>query len=108
MSFLGTQPRTTQVPPHRLTSAIATRAPCSAATRAARTPPEPPPITNRSTSKCVIVHGLYSRTCRSVSRPTLASPGVRRSKPETELVFNNQLYSVGGVDRLALSKGEPR
>src|SRR5437868_7088145 len=40
----------TQVPPTRYSSAIITLAPCSAATRAARTPPEPPPITNRSTS----------------------------------------------------------
>ena len=50
ISFFGTQPRITQVPPTRYSSANATRAPCCAATRAARTPPEPPPMTNRSTS----------------------------------------------------------
>src|SRR5689334_4451949 len=44
------QPRITQVPPIRDSSASATRAPDIAAIRAARTPPEPPPITNRSKS----------------------------------------------------------
>src|ERR1700758_1177589 len=33
-----------------------TLAPCSAATRAARTPPDPPPITKRSTSCSAISH----------------------------------------------------
>jgi hypothetical protein len=47
-SFLGTQPRITQVPPMRYSSATATRAPASEAMRAARTPPDPAPITNRS------------------------------------------------------------
>src|SRR6476659_7788045 len=53
-SFFGTQPRITQVPPMRYSSAIITRAPWPAAIRAARTPPEPPPITNRSTSNSAI------------------------------------------------------
>src|SRR5271154_5571134 len=44
------QPRMTQVPPSRYSSASITRARCSAAIRAARTPPDPPPITKRSTS----------------------------------------------------------
>src|ERR1700722_20631007 len=44
------QPRITQVPPRRYSSATMTRAPCWAAMRAARTPPDPPPITKRSTS----------------------------------------------------------
>src|SRR5215470_11124430 len=44
----------TQVPPTRYSSAIITRAPYPAAMRAARTPPEPAPITNRSTSKSLI------------------------------------------------------
>ena len=35
MNFLGTQPRITQVPPTRCSSATATLAPCAAATRAA-------------------------------------------------------------------------
>src|SRR6478672_3006320 len=48
--FFGTQPRMTQVPPTRYSSATITRAPCWAAMRAARTPPEPPPMTKRSTS----------------------------------------------------------
>src|SRR4029077_1179121 len=40
----------TPVPPRRYSSATPTRAPCSAAMRAARTPPDPPPMTKRSTS----------------------------------------------------------
>jgi hypothetical protein len=47
-SFFGMQPTLTQVPPKRSLSAIATRAPIVALTRLARTPPEPPPIVNRS------------------------------------------------------------
>src|SRR5665213_192166 len=61
-SFLGTQPRITQVPPIRYSSAIITRAPWPAAIRAARTPPEPPPITNRSTS-----HSAISAPPRKIS-----------------------------------------
>src|SRR3954471_2077243 len=53
-SFFGTQPRITQVPPMRYSSATTTRAPWPAAIRAARTPPEPPPMTNRSTSNSAI------------------------------------------------------
>src|SRR3954466_15492391 len=53
-SFFGTQPRITQVPPIRYSSATMTFAPWLAAMRAARTPPEPPPITNRSTSNSAI------------------------------------------------------
>src|SRR6266849_618579 len=55
-SFFGTQPRITQVPPIRYSSATITRAPKPAAIRAARTPPEPPPMTNRSTSNSAISH----------------------------------------------------
>src|SRR5260370_14553880 len=40
----------TQVPRSRYSSATMTLAPCSAAMRAARTPPDPPPMTKRSTS----------------------------------------------------------
>src|SRR5260370_23137118 len=39
----------TQVPPTRYSSAIITRAPWPAAMRAARTPPDPAPMTKRST-----------------------------------------------------------
>ena len=53
-SFFGTQPRITQVPPIRYSSATMTLAPCRAAMRAARTPPEPPPMTKRSTSNSAI------------------------------------------------------
>ena len=48
MNFLGTQPRITQVPPTRCSSAMATRLPPRAVSRAARTPPEPAPMTKRS------------------------------------------------------------
>src|SRR5271170_5386152 len=55
-SFFGTHPLITQVPPMRYSSATITRAPYPAAIRAARTPPEPPPMTNRSTSNSAISH----------------------------------------------------
>ena len=42
------QPALTQVPPKAPCSAMRTRAPSWAATRAARTPPEPAPMTNKS------------------------------------------------------------
>src|SRR5918998_4084404 len=44
----------TQVPPTRNSSATMTRAPWPAAMRPARTPAEPAPMMNRSTSKSVI------------------------------------------------------
>src|ERR1035437_1708270 len=49
-SFFGMQPTLTQVPPRERSSATATRAPRLAATRLARTPAEPAPITKRSKS----------------------------------------------------------
>src|SRR5690606_10817753 len=49
-SFFGTQPRSTQVPPTWTCSATAALAPAFAARRAARTPPEPAPMTKRSYS----------------------------------------------------------
>src|SRR5260370_33166563 len=45
----------TQVPPSRYSSATMTLAPCSAAMRAARTPPDPPPMTKRSTSRSAML-----------------------------------------------------
>jgi hypothetical protein len=47
-SFFGMQPTLTQVPPKRPDSPTATRAPRLAEKRLARTPPEPPPMVNRS------------------------------------------------------------
>src|SRR5258706_7146176 len=64
-SFFGTQPRITQVPPIRYSSASMTRAPWPAAIRAARTPPEPPPMTNRSTSNSAIQAPLKAGVCGS-------------------------------------------
>src|ERR1700733_6623066 len=46
----------TQVPPRRYSSASMAPAPCGGAMRAAPTPPEPPPMTNRSTSKSDMLH----------------------------------------------------
>src|SRR5205085_4661914 len=56
------QPRLTQVPPRAASSATATRAPRCAAMRAARTPPLPAPMTNRSKAA--------SRLMRSRPRPS--------------------------------------
>src|SRR5262245_37297937 len=66
----------TQVPPTRYSSAIATLAPWPAAMRAARTPPEPAPITNRSKSKLVMLLAS-SRAVAVVStdQPDAVRPG---------------------------------
>src|SRR4051812_9765401 len=48
------QPRLTQVPPSAASSATATRAPRCAAMRAARTPPLPAPMMNRSKAASLI------------------------------------------------------
>ena len=45
ITFFGTQPTLTQVPPRRPASTSATLAPCFAALRADASPPLPPPIT---------------------------------------------------------------
>src|SRR3569833_1069350 len=60
----------TQVPPTRNSSAIIPRAPWLAATRAARTPPEPAPITNKSTSRFVMLSSLQRLPRRSLVRRT--------------------------------------
>src|SRR3981189_2064196 len=54
--FFAPQPRIPRVRPIRYSSATMTLAPGPAAMRAARTPPEPPPMTNRSTSNSAISH----------------------------------------------------
>src|SRR5262249_33648474 len=64
-SFFGTQPRITQVPPIRYSSATTTFAPWLAAMRAARTPPEPPPMTKRSTSYSAMAAPPFLREARS-------------------------------------------
>jgi hypothetical protein len=47
---------------------MATLAPWEAAIRAARTPPEPPPITNKSKSKVVMLLKLDDDTCHDKSK----------------------------------------
>src|SRR5213080_3521972 len=64
-SFFGTQPRITQVPPIRYSSATMTLAPWLAAIRAARTPPDPPPMTKRSTSNSAMAARAPSAVLRS-------------------------------------------
>src|ERR1051326_6771941 len=94
ISFFGTQPRTTHVPPHWRCSPIPPCAPFSAATRATRTPPDPPPITKRSTS-CVMCSECTWGAAHS-HHPVLG---------ETELVFNNDLDTDEAIDRLAVNQG---
>src|SRR5690606_28059811 len=48
MTFFGTQPTLTQVPPRRAASMTTARAPYSAARCAQASPPLPPPMTARS------------------------------------------------------------
>ena len=48
MTFFGTQPTFTQVPPSLPLSTIAQRAPCSAARTTEAMPPLPAPITKQS------------------------------------------------------------
>ena len=77
------QPTLTQVPPSAAASASATRAPRCAAMRAARTPPLPPPMTNRSKSK--EGDGVGAGVAEAVM-----GAGEWRGKPEGE---GNQLES---------------
>src|SRR3954447_5660972 len=63
----------THVPPSRYSSASITLAPCPAATRAARIPPDPPPITNKSTSNSA------SREGSETSAACLDTPGGSRN-----------------------------
>ena len=54
MTFLGTQPTLTQVPPRRARSMQRTFLPWEAERLAQAMPPEPPPITIRSYEKIVM------------------------------------------------------
>src|SRR5437764_11697110 len=69
------QPTLTQVPPSAAASASTTRAPRWAASRAARTPPLPPPMTNRSQSNPLIPAPLLAGPLpgRLDCRPCLTS-----------------------------------
>ena len=57
MTFFGTQPTFTHVPPRRLGSNKATRAPYSAARCAAASPPLPPPKITKSNA-CTVTSAL--------------------------------------------------
>src|SRR5207237_9990586 len=75
----------------RYSSAIITRAPWPAAIRAARTPPEPPPMTNRSTSNSAIS-----------TPPEIVSSGSEIRSPKFPLNFLAALAHLGaelGVHR---------
>src|SRR6056297_376855 len=75
MSFLGTQPTLTQVPPSAPSSATAARAPYSAARWAAASPPLPPPMTNKSNSGLSDI--WYSREVG----PIVNAPATDRARP---------------------------
>src|SRR6266702_3649926 len=116
------QPRMTQVPPSRYSSATMTLAPCSAAMRAARTPPDPPPMTKRSTSCSAmlqIVPALFhlgahfiddvlgkivgpgaSHGHALVQRPRLLVNDLlaKRRLVETQELFQFRLGKVRGID----------
>ena len=73
MTFFGTQPTLTQVPPRRADSITSARAPYSAARCAQASPPLPPPITIRSKSFAhgAILHRLAAAECSLVGMPTI-------------------------------------
>src|SRR6202035_3929201 len=58
MTFFGTQPTLTQVPPSRCDSMTAALAPYSAARCAQARPPLPPPMTMRSKASVVTVNSI--------------------------------------------------
>ena len=64
MTFFGTQPTLTQVPPSRPGSSSATRAPYSAARCAAASPPLPPPSTIRSNACTAHLRGDCAKNVR--------------------------------------------
>src|SRR4249920_1353689 len=79
----------TQVPPTRNSSAIITRAPWRAAMRAARTPPEPAPMTKRSTlSSGMLVH-LVGGWFSDDANPLRARQNGGLRKPDEQSVLDH-------------------
>src|ERR1700738_23321 len=103
ITFFGTQPTLTQVPPSAPDSTIATLAPYSAARCAAARPPLPPPITTKSNSSAINLlerlsearHGTWERLPHSQS-PLRSSRcvqvrAVQWSTPGDEIPMENPL-----------------
>ena len=94
MSFLGTHPTLTQVPPTAekfggpcwsWPSIKATLAPCPLAIREARTPPDPPPITTKSytvvsSSSVVPVEGAAAVVVESAMFKMVVAKGRRKEE----------------------------
>src|SRR5437764_9766691 len=84
----------------RYSSAIITRAPWPAAIRAARTPPEPPPMTNRSTSNSAMVSPIFrewriANGNRPAQLPAFYSLLAIRHSPFASLDFLAALLHLG-------------
>src|SRR5580704_9723334 len=109
----------TQVPPSRYSSASATRAPCCAAMRAARTPPDPPPMTKRSTSysdMSDVVPAFFhfgTHLGHDIDREIVSpSVGLSQRVIDNLRLFDNHLLANGRLielqDLLQLRLGEAR
>src|SRR5262245_61516782 len=105
------QPRITQVPPTRYSSATNTRAPYCAAIRAARTPPEPAPMTRRSTSCSAICRAPAARQHRRSAARCGAGNDDRapRGSSRQRLDFMPSLFHFGAhpVDYLLRQSVRP-
>ena len=73
----------TQVPPIRNSSATIAFAPCPAAMRAARTPPDPAPMTKRSTSKFVMTLKPLTETCEAGAGARRGAEQIRSCSPSS-------------------------
>src|ERR1700674_5740774 len=79
----------TQVPPTRYSSAIITRAPWPAAIRAARTPPDPAPMTKRSTlSSAMLVRSVGGWSSDDADPVCIRQNGGLR-KPDEQSVLDD-------------------
>src|SRR5579862_6876621 len=79
----------------RYSSAIITRAPWLAAMRAARTPPDPPPMTNRSVSKSAMWFPAGQRLVLTAYRRIIVAIKVRLFLPRGVAVAKQR--SGGGA-----------
>src|SRR5271167_3501362 len=99
----------TQVPPIRNSSAIIALAPWPAAILAARTPPDPPPMTNRSTSKFMTLpapvrwpgpaaHEIAAALAERGRHRALHFPGVNQAEPTRSATVSDRVYSAAARD----------